>query len=162
MGGNRKIGDVADVKSVLYSLLALFVLTSCSQGEVKVYSLSEIGAMKHVYRYANRDLSPANAIIDAGYPVNNYITYFNVSTLNNGSAFVTLTITTDTGTYTANEYMLLGDIVDSAIYPDTSITAFYYKIDLTNANAPALTMQPDFDGNLSNSASKTVIALQIK
>ncbi|QDK44621.1 hypothetical protein DOM22_05320 [Bdellovibrio sp. ZAP7] len=139
-----------------------FMLTSCTERDLKVYSLSEIGAMKHVYRYSNRDLSAGNSVIDAGYPVNTYITYFNVSTLNNGSAFVTITITTDTATYTANEYMLLGDVVENAIYPDTSIAAFYYKIDLTNTAAPALTMQPDFDGNLANSGSKTVIALLVK
>lgn len=146
--------------SIILILMALSI-TACTNADPRVYSLSELGRLKFVYRYYTASKDPSKIAKDGANVVDAYVKQFQVTTLDNGSAFITATILTDVGPSVVSEYMVDGDIVTGMSFIDNSNAVIYYTIDLTGTN-PVLTIEADYDSDRTNNIPAIVQAFRIR
>lgn len=139
----------------------LLNLVACTEADVKVYSLSELGRMKQVYRYLTPSLAQAVVATDAGLTVKTYTKQFQVTMLDNGSAFVNATVISDIGVITIAEYMRSNEVVDGFAFFDNSSSILYYTVDLSGG-IPELWIEADFDGIRENNTPAKVQAVKIR
>ena len=138
-------------------LIISSILTSCSDVSPKVYSLAEIGQLKKVFRYTTSTMDSSTAIPITDLGVNIYVTSFTVTTLNNGAAFVTLNLFSDSNnSFNLVEYLPVESKLTDTLFVGQGAHVSC-TFDLTGA-LPSVSIQPYKFSGEADGSPKTIEA----